>query len=243
MIRKIPFLPFSIHLVRIGKKNAPAQSVNKTVIDIRKDYDKVFCIGFGKTGTTSMSKLLKQFGFTIGNQAVGEVLAEDWAVQKRIDRIINYCYTADAFQDTPFSHPFLYRELDKAFPGSKFILTVRDSPEQWFNSLVRYHTKLFSSDKSRPPDEEDKRNALYRYRGFMLQSARNNWDYPNVPMYDEKYYKNRYISHIEDVRSYFNDREEDFIEINISRKEDFKRLCTFLKVTTVLEDFPWENKT
>jgi hypothetical protein len=77
----------------------------------------------------------------------------------------------------------------------------------------------------------------------MLQSARNNWDYPNVPMYDEKYYKNRYISHIEDVRSYFNDREEDFIEINISRKEDFKRLCTFLKVTTVLEDFPWENKT
>ena len=240
---KIPILPFSIEVVRHKKKQVPAKLPTIDHDDVHRDYNKIFCIGFVKTGTSSMAKLLKQFGFIIGNQPVAEVLAEDWSLHKRVERIISFCYTADAFQDAPFGYPGLYRELDKAFPRSKFILTVRDNPEQWFDSLVRFHTKMFSSDKSRPPDEEDKRNALYRYKGFMLQSARNNWDYPNVPMYDEKEYKQRYSNHNDDIRAYFKDRPDDFIEINVGHKRDFKRLCAFLKVTTKLQDFPWENKT
>jgi hypothetical protein len=243
MILKIPFLPYQVQVVRMKKKMVSETALKNENFKVNRDYNKIFCIGFGKTGTTSMTKLLSGFGFKVGNQAVAEVLAEDWSVHKRTERIISFCYTADAFQDAPFSYPGLYKELDKAFPGSKFILTVRDNPEQWFDSLVRFHTKLFSSDKNRPPDEEDKRNALYRYKGYMLESARNNWDYPNVPMYDENKYKQRYINHIEDVRAYFTGRPDDFIEINIARKEDFRRLCSFLGITTTIEDFPWENKT
>jgi hypothetical protein len=240
---KIPLLPLSIEVVRTKKKKVPSKPVIKDYVDVLRDYNKIFCIGFGKTGTTSITKLLTKFGFTIGNQAVGEILGEDWSVHKRVERIIGFCYTADAFQDAPFGYPGLYRELDKAFPGSKFILTLRDSPEQWLDSVVRFQTKMFSSDKTRPPNEEDKRNALYRYKGYLLQNSRNNWDYPNVPLFDEKSYKKRYSDHINDVRDYFKDRADDFIEINVSRKEDFKRLCEFLKIKTSIEDFPWENKT
>jgi hypothetical protein len=240
---KIPFLRYSFDIVRIPGKKSLSKLRSEDIIDIQRDYDKIFCIGFNKTGTTSMAKLFSHFGFSVGSQAVGEILAEEWTLHGRTDRIINFCYTADAFQDAPFNRHGLFKELDKAFPRSKFILTVRDTPEQWFDSLVRFHTKKFSSDKSRPPDEEDKRNALYRYKGYMLDNALNVWDYPKVPMYDQTAYKKKYIDYNESVRDYFRGRPDDFIEINLARKEDFNRLCTFLKIKTKLECFPWVNKT
>ena len=39
----------------------------------------------------------------------------------------------DAFQDNPW--PILYKELDRQFPDSKFILTLRPSDE-WIRSVV-----------------------------------------------------------------------------------------------------------
>ena len=210
---------------------------------LNRSYDKIFCIGYNKTGTTSLEKSLSDFGFRIGNQAVAEVLAEDWAFHKRSERLIRYCHTADAFQDVPFMYPGLYKELDKAFPGSKFILTVRDTPEQWYTSLVSFHTKLFSSDKSRFPNESDSANALYRYKGWLLDFARSFWNYPIVPLYDEHEYKSRYLRHIADVQQYFINRDNDLITINVSQKDDFSRLCRFLHVQTDIEGFPWMNKT
>ena len=40
----------------------------------------------------------------------------------------------DAFQDNPW--PLVYRRMDALYPGSKFILTVRD-PDRWVASAVR----------------------------------------------------------------------------------------------------------
>ena len=34
---------------------------------IERDYDKVFVIGFNKTGTTTLKKVLGLFGFKVGN--------------------------------------------------------------------------------------------------------------------------------------------------------------------------------
>ena len=42
-----------------------------------KTYSKVFCIGFNKTGTTSVEVALRNFGFKIGEQKVAEVLADE----------------------------------------------------------------------------------------------------------------------------------------------------------------------
>src|SRR5207244_3918052 len=115
---KTRLLPFDIS---ISRKTSTKMEKHKSVIS-NKDYDKVFGIGFNKTGTTSLEKLLRKFGFTIGNQAAAETLAEEWLHHKRIDRIIRFCHTADAFEDIPFTFPDIYRELDQAFPNSKFIL-------------------------------------------------------------------------------------------------------------------------
>ncbi len=49
--------------------------------------------------------------------------------------------------------------LDQKFPGSKFILTIRNSPEQWYESLTRFHAVLFGHD--RIPTSDDLKAATY----------------------------------------------------------------------------------
>src|SRR6056297_564727 len=103
---------------------------------------KIFCVGLNKTGTTSLKKEMEFQGHTVGNQRQAELLFDDW-VKRKFNRIVRYCHTAQFFQDSPFSLPYTFIVLDQAFPGSKFILTVRDNPEQWYNSLIHFHGKLW----------------------------------------------------------------------------------------------------
>lgn len=240
MIIKLPFLSWDLNIQRHTRTEIVP--IPPTALK-RGGYNKIFCVGQNKTGTTSLEKLLSLFGFKIGNQSAGEVLSLDWLINKNAERIIQYCYTADAFQDVPFSYPDLYRELDKAFPNSKFILTVRESPDEWFESLVRFHTKVFSSDASRPPNEDDLKNATYCYKGYAFEVLALLYDYPKIPLYDEHAYKDHYVRDNDEKRAYFKNRPDDFIEINLSVKEDFQRLCKFLSVETAVKEFPWLNRS
>ena len=126
------------------------------------DEGKVFCIGFNKTGTTSVKVAFKELGYRVGNQPVAEGFITDWA-RRDFSRIIDYCNTAEAFQDIPFSLPDTYQSLDAAFPGSKFILTVRENADIWNRSLTNFHAKVFGEGKI--PTEEDLARSSYRFKG------------------------------------------------------------------------------
>lgn len=243
----IPYKPnsklkFTLDISRvIDTKKNPA-SVKKKINLNELGINKIFCIGFGKTATTSLEHTLKDFGLKLGNQAVGEMLVEDW-YNKKYDRIIRFCYTADAFQDNPFGCPGLYKSLDKAFPNSKFILTVRDNSEEWYNSLVRFHTKLFS-DTNEMPTESDLDKALYRYKGHLLDTRKWIYNYPEVPLYDPEYYQNLYLQHIEDVKKYFKNESEKLLILNVKQENSYQDLCNFLGIEKPESGgFPWLNKS
>ena len=204
---------------------------------------KIFCIGFNKTGTTSVEQALKEFKYPLGNQPAAEMLLPDWH-RRDFGRIIRYCHSSDAFQDIPFSLPETYRYLDEAFPDAKFILTIRDSNDQWFQSLVRFHTKLFSSDKSRPPNERDLDNASYRYRGFGLDAMKIVFNYPEVELYDFDSYTQLYEKHNASVIEYFKDRPDKLLILNVSSPNAYQDLSSFLNVKVPEKSrFPWKNKS
>ena len=93
---------------------------------------KVFCIGFHKTGTTSMKLALEQLGYRVtGPNGTKDPDIEAKVVSMAYDLVEKF----DAFQDNPW--PILYKELDAKFPGSKFILTLR-SPESWIKSQLKH---------------------------------------------------------------------------------------------------------
>ncbi len=88
-----------------------------------RNKQKIFCIGRNTTGTTSFAKAMMKLGFVVGNQRKAEMLFYEYTAGNS-DPIIKYCKTAQVFQDFPFSVTDTYKHLDKAFPGSKFVLTV-----------------------------------------------------------------------------------------------------------------------
>jgi hypothetical protein len=93
---------------------------------------KIFGIGFHRTGTTSLAAALRILGYRVtGPNGVNNPdIAE--TVHTLADSLVSQY---DAFQDNPW--PIIYPELDRKHPGSKFVLTIR-SAESWINGQVKY---------------------------------------------------------------------------------------------------------
>lgn len=98
---------------------------------------RIWKIGFGKTGTTSLHKALQHLGFrschdnTMCDQAVDAALRGDWP--RLLDRF-------DAFVDGEEAQRN-FAEMAATYPEDKFILTTRNV-EHWLDSKmmsVLYH--------------------------------------------------------------------------------------------------------
>ena len=206
----------------------------------KRKKQKVFCIGFNKTGTTTIEYTFKQHGYIINDQSKASKFITNWS-SRDFKSITNYCKDYEAFQDFPFSFPFTYIALDLAFPNSKFILTVRDSPEVWYSSITRFHGKLWGN--GRTPTKEDLQSAVRYYKGRPWQVNRMLFKTPESDPYNEKILKEQYVDHIESVIEYFRFRQNDLLVLNVAKENAYNDFCDFLNLKSKFEKFPWENKT
>ena len=94
--------------------------------------EKVFGIGFHKTGTTSLKLALIELGYSVtGPNLVQSRMPSTQLWRKLQDLIEKF----DAFQDNPW--PIFFKELYAYRPNSKFILTVRPAKD-WIGSVVDF---------------------------------------------------------------------------------------------------------
>ena len=93
---------------------------------------KVFCVGWHKTGTTSMGWALHRLGYRVLGARLD--MAEH-LIAGRTDEVVGVLAEFDACQDVPWAA--LYRQLDETYPGSKFILTTRDE-QAWLTSASNH---------------------------------------------------------------------------------------------------------
>jgi len=214
------------------------QSINRLLVTNKQ---KVFCIGKNKTGTTSMKAAMQELGYIVGNQRNAELLLEDYA-KRDFRKLIKYCETAQFFQDFPFSKPYSFVILDYAFPGSKFILTIRDSPEQWYRSLTRFHAKIWGKN-GRIPTKEDLQNATYIYKGRPWRSQELLSDTPEDDPYNKDLLIKEYVDYNDTVKNYFKHRPDDLLILNVAEKGAYRQLTEFLGLDLQQKDFPWKNKT
>jgi Sulfotransferase domain len=205
----------------------------------RKSADKIFCIGLNKTGTTSLAVAFRDLGYVVGKQRPAELLLPHY-IEGDFEPIIRYCRTAEVFQDIPFSLPNTFRHLDLAYPGSKFILTIRDSPEQWFESLTRFHAKLIGG--GRIPTVEDLKNADHIQKGWSWQLNRHLYQTPENDPYNRAALIAHYERHNRDVMHYFACRDS-LLAINVAQPGAYQALCRFIGAKPLYPEFPWENKT
>lgn len=202
---------------------------------------KIFGIGLNKTGTTSLKVAMDELGFIVGHQRTGEKLMEDW-IKRNFKPVVKYCKTAQFFQDAPFSKPYTYVVLDHEFPNSKFILTVRDSAEQWYNSLTKFHAKKWGKD-GRLPTKEDLKQASYIEKGWAWKMNRISYNTPESDPYKKDVLIKFYEDYNTSVKEYFRHRSYDLLVINVAQDGAYKELCDFLECEPVRDEFPWKNKT
>jgi hypothetical protein len=214
--------------------------IRQLAIESIKSKKKVFCIGLNKTGTSSLNHFMEKNGFKCSNQAQGELLIDDYA-QSNWEPILNFCETAQFFQDLPFSAPRIAQILLKEYPEAKFILTLRESPEVWYESLVSFHKKVFSAEGETPTAAELKA-ATYRYPGFAWEANRALYDSPENDPYNAEILKKMYVDHMENVQRMFANRT-NLLTLYIHAPDIVSQLESFLGIESKLKEMPWLNKT
>jgi len=205
-----------------------------------KGKTKYFCVGRNKTGTTSLKMAFEDLGFVVGDQREAELLTHQFYFAGNFEPIIKYCKTAQVFQDVPFSYPDTFKYLDAAYPGSKFILSIRNDAEQWYQSIVSFHTKHFGY--GRTPSANDLRNSTYAKKGFMYNVVRVHGTTDNDP-YNKEIMISHYNRYNQSVIDYFKDRPGDLLVVNLAEKGAYRRFVDFIGVQSPYPDFPWENRT
>ena len=121
---------------------------------------------------------------------------------------------------------FSYKEFDKRFPGSKFILTTRNK-DDWVRS-ARIKIKPMSSYVGKPDHDRISNLRI----GFF--GSKN---------FEEKLWRNSLEKYEEEVLEYFNDRKNDFLIMNICAGDGWNKLCHFLERKIPNIPFPHLNKT
>lgn len=199
---------------------------------------KIFCIGFNKTGTTSLKNFFDNNNFLTAPVHPFELRMDHYYTNnyKEIIKLINQKYSNFSFfKDVPFSCPNFYKSLDEEFKNSKFILTIRDSEDEWYNSLIRFHKKFGDINKVS--------KFIYVKPGWMINFLNNCYGSTKESPYDEKILKNSYLKHIEDVKEYFKDRENDLLIINLKDKDVINKIENFLNVELSYKKMPHINKS
>ena len=203
---------------------------------------KIFCIGRNKTGTTSLQKAFLDLGYRVGNQRRAEIIYDRHVRDGNFKPLLDYCKSAQVFQDVPFSQFRTLKHIDEAFPNSKFILSVRANAEEWYESVVRFNIKLFGVD-GRLPTAEELKQVRYVRKGYNYENIKFHYNTPDNDLYNRSIMTAHYDSHKKAVIEYFKDRPNDLLVINLSESESYRKMLDFLGIQSPYTEFPWENKT
>lgn len=185
---------------------------------------RIFGIGMHKTGTTSLCRALTMLGFDAAHWVSARWARDVWEEMesKGHSPTLERHY---AVADLPI--PLLYKELDHAYPGSKFILCVR--PEQeWADSVAHHWTP---ANPFRYTWDED----CFTHKVHHLLYGRKTFD--RDAMLD------RYRLHNAEVRQYFRNRPADLLIMDMKRNSIWPKLCNFLGILAPVEPYPRENVT
>nr|WP_321233389.1 sulfotransferase [uncultured Psychroserpens sp.] len=197
--------------------------------------DKVFVIGFQKTGTTSLDLALQRLGYRV--YCVDKNLLKFKNKSDLKNYILETLEVWDAVQDMPW--PLFYKELYQLYPNAKFILTKRH-PNDWYKSVIKF------------------------FGSIRIPFHKNIYHVPCAEGY-EKEYKAIYNKHNEEVLEFFSDKDNfllmkpkhnfdyktlcNFLHIENVPQEDFphgrnnnRRLLPNFKLYRDLRSMYWNFK-
>jgi hypothetical protein len=145
------------------------------------------------------------------------------------------------FPGRPVQLPFTYLALDMAFPKAKFILSMRDNEDQWYDSLIRFHTQIV--DKNRIPSAADLQRFPYRYEGYLYRAMKMAFHISDDEPYERENWITRYRRHNEGVMEYFSNRPDSLLVVNVPESGAAKEILNFLGLAYSEQRMPHLNRS
>jgi hypothetical protein len=204
---------------------------SKNPMDVPAIPTRIFGIGMHKTGTTSLDKAFRVLGFSALHWGTALKAREIWTdIQEDGHSGVIDGTSKDgkgahyAFSDLPF--PLIYEELDRAYPGSKFILTMRDE-EKWLRSVEKHW------DVKTNPNRAYWDIAPFTHKMHHLMYGQKT--------FDRATFAKRYRRHNRAVWEYFEKRPDDLLTFHLG--DGWPGLCKFLKRPVPSVPYPHELAT
>lgn len=201
-----------------------------------KGHGKVFCLGFPKTGTTSLEVALQSLGYRVcrgasRNNHSNFLMALH--VHGDTDEIARLIAHFDAFADMPWGGTPLYLWLSRRYPEARFVHTVRD-PDKWYRSLLNQLEKAAgSSDASL-----DDLHAAGGYGATMI--LRRVWGIEDIVVQKDQalsFYNTLNAA----ILSHFA-QHDNFLSLDLTQTPDWGPLCAFLDRPVPDQPFPHLNR-
>lgn len=193
----------------------------KTPILLAPIPTRIFGIGLHKTSTTSLHEALELLGYDSWHWSSAHAAKAIWSEMNQTGRsptLERY----HALCDLPI--PLLFPKLDEAYPGSKFILTIRDE-ESWIGSIEKHwnpNINRWRSQWDTDPFTNRIHQVLYGQTTF-----------------DRDVMRMRYRRHNTYVREYFQNRPDDLLVLY--NGAGWSALCDFLRVPVPDAPYPHIN--
>lgn len=186
-----------------------------------KTDSKIFGLGLSRTGTTSLGKALDALGITTIHYPYDERTHFELTGGNYKLSILRHYQAVVDISIVPF-----YAQLDRAYPGSKFILTVREQAP-WLRSVERHWLEM---------KEWMGRDAQFnRFTQFICACVYGCLEF------NEERFLYVYETHFRNVCDYFANRPEDLLILDICANEGWEKLCPFLGLSLPDTSFPHLN--
>lgn len=183
---------------------------------------KIFGLGLSRTGTTSLGAALNKLGIKTIHYPHDETTQRELLSGTGKLSLLNRYQGIVDISVVPF-----YRQLDRAYPNSKFILTIRKK-ESWLKSV----------SKSLAKTAEVWSSLSNQYRQFFQFINERVY---GAYQFDQDRFSKAYDNHLQDVFEYFHARPNDLLVMDITNGDGWDKLCPFLQLPVPEVPFPRQN--
>jgi len=176
---------------------------------------KVLGIGLGRTGTTSLTRALELLGYRTKH-------CPDFWLDDAGELVISPddLRSFEALTDEPLIP--IFRQVDRDYPGSKFILTVR-AMDPWLTSI------------------ENNGDAMREHRAQLPAVTVLFKLLYGTAEFDREAYVAANRRHVRDVRAHFAERPRDLLVLDVCAGDGWETLCPFLGKPFPDQPFPKLN--
>jgi hypothetical protein len=193
--------------------------------------NKIFVLGYNKTGTMSLSQALQILGYNVlhtgeSDDFIGflDKIGNNLHMQRDI---LSGMDMYDCYIDYPIYEPTVFSHIVDEYPDAKYISLTKNL-DGYVDSVLR--------DKIKRIQEGNFDN--WNWLGVGDEEV-----FRNYPEYQKEWVKGRaQFKHDSNVR-FLNKKNIDYLDMNIcDDKDSWEKLCKFLDKETPDVDFPYKNK-